>query len=114
MGISTKSHKTSRKEQVRELRQKHERLFDLEGLGDKAKFVPKMAYIPRAGAETVLQAQSRGKMFMYVAENSFNYSVLAEHGFTSLSRLIDICECYTFTYSKLHEAIDSPESLVAI
>jgi hypothetical protein len=55
MGIPTKSNKTvSRKEQIRELRQKHEKLFELEGLGDKAKFVPKMAYIPRAGAETVI------------------------------------------------------------
>ena len=65
------------------------------------------------GASTELTEQSRGRMFMHMADNSFNYSVLAEKGFRGLADLIDNCLCYNFTYSDLHDAVDSLESLVA-
>ena len=40
-----------------------------------------------------------------LADNSFNYSQLGLRGFETLSELIDKCDCYEFTYSKLEDAI---------
>lgn len=57
MGLSTKSTDAGsnrvfdRKAKIAQLREKHEDLFDLEGVGKNAKFLPKMAYIPRTGME---------------------------------------------------------------
>jgi len=73
-------------------------------------FIVQPAY--QAGQPAILEEQSRGKMFMHVAENSFNYSVLAENGFATLCQLIDNCECYKFTYSNLQEAVGLLDTLV--
>lgn len=43
-----------RRSKVAELREKHDKLFELEGLGANAKFVPKMAYMPQSGAERII------------------------------------------------------------
>jgi hypothetical protein len=53
MTLSTKKV-GERRSKVAELREKHDKLFELEGLGANAKFVPKMAYIPQAGAERII------------------------------------------------------------
>lgn len=63
-------------------------------------------------ASVQLTELSRGRMFMHVAENSFNYSVLGDKGFKALGELIDQCQCYNFAYSQLDEAIDALESLI--
>lgn len=59
MGLSTKGADTrssvmDKKVKITYLREKHERLFELEGIGSEAKFIPKMAYIPRGGDERVI------------------------------------------------------------
>lgn len=66
----------------------------------------------RADAEIKLEEESKGRMFMYVAENSFNYSVLGESGYNILTRLIDMCQCYKFSYSRLDEAVDLFDSII--
>ena len=43
---------------------------------------------------------------MRLAENAFNYSVLGGEGFAALAGVIDGCDSYNFTYSKLDDAID--------
>ena len=58
MGLPTKSLKTSvvtgRRAQVKELEQKHLKLFKLENLEKLPKFIPKMAYVPKTGDERVI------------------------------------------------------------
>lgn len=43
-----------KKEKVAWLREKHKKLFEIEGIGDKAKFIPKMAYVPHGSDERVI------------------------------------------------------------
>lgn len=52
MGLST-TNVSGRRNQVAELKKKHEALFKLEGIED-AKFIPKMAYIPTGGTERII------------------------------------------------------------
>lgn len=60
MGLSTKGANDSgqknpqvfdKKAKIAQLREKHDHLLELEGVGAKAKFIPKMAYIPGVGKE---------------------------------------------------------------
>lgn len=51
---TTSSAVGDKKTMISDLRDKHVALFEVEGVGSKGKFVPKMAYIPRAGAERVV------------------------------------------------------------
>jgi hypothetical protein len=60
MALSTKdpdgnkSQVLDRKAKIAQLKDKHKELFRLEGVGEAAKFIPKMAYIPRVGKERVI------------------------------------------------------------
>ena len=72
--------------------------------------IPK--YIPDAA--TYLEQESKGTMFMHVADSAFNYSLLGLTGFETLVKLIDRCDCYTFTYSKLQEAIATFDELATV
>lgn len=54
MALSTKEKPKGKKAKVAWLREKHEDLFKLEGVGSKAKFIPKMAFMPHGGAERVI------------------------------------------------------------
>ena len=62
-------------------------------------------------AETCLEMLPQSRAFMRVADNAFNYSLLGVQGFTTLSRLIENCQCYEFTYSDLDEAMATFSSL---
>jgi HprK-related kinase A len=48
---------------------------------------------------------SRARAFFKLAECSFNYESLGLRGFTTLSRMIDRCDSYEFTYSSLEDAM---------
>lgn len=61
------------------------------------------AYTP--GSDCVLEANNRARSFMWLAENSFNYSVLGRDGYTGVGDLLEQCDCYQLTYSRLDEAI---------
>jgi HprK-related kinase A len=54
-----------------------------------------------------LEALPRAQAFMRVADNAFNYTELGLKAFERLSRLIDMSQCYQFTYSVLDEAIET-------
>jgi HprK-related kinase A len=69
---------------------------------------PAWIVFPRyaAGAAPQLAPMPPERAFMQVAENAFNYSLLAAAGFEALSGLVDASACYQFTYSVLDDAID--------
>lgn len=59
----------------------------------------------QAEAPTQLLALPKSRTFMRVADNAFNYSLLGVKGFEVLSSLIDVADCFDFTYSVLDEAM---------
>lgn len=76
---------------------------------------PRWVVLPRyvAGAPTQLLAHSRARAFMLLAEQSFNYDVLGRGGFDALAGLVDRCDCFKFTYSRIDEAIRRFDELAA-
>ncbi len=58
-----------------------------------------------AGAPPLLEPMPAARAFMQVAENSFNYSLLAQDGFDALGRLIEGTASYRFSYGDLDEAM---------
>ncbi|MYN11224.1 HprK-related kinase A [Pseudoduganella aquatica] len=59
----------------------------------------------QAGAATELAPLPKAGTVLRVAENSFNYSLLAERGFDALAGLVDAAHCHSFVYSQLDEAV---------
>lgn len=68
---------------------------------------PAWVVLPRfqAGAPTQLLRHDRSRTLLLMADQSFNYSVHGERGFDALLRLVDQCQCFDFSYSRLDEAI---------
>jgi len=58
-----------------------------------------------AGAATELTALSKGRGFMALADNSFNYAILGARGFDAVGDLCDAVEGHDFRYSQLEEAV---------
>ncbi len=59
-----------------------------------------------AGARPArFQPVSSADAFMHLAHNSFNYAVLAEQGFNSLSRLTQQTEAYRLEYADIEQAL---------
>jgi HprK-related kinase A len=61
---------------------------------------------------TSLDPCSKADTLIDLGRNAFNYSIHGRHGFEALSRLVEACGCYTFTYSSLPEALSVFDSLV--
>jgi HprK-related kinase A len=78
---------------------------------DRASEVARPAWVifPRYQPDSpaCLEALPRSQAFMQVAGNAFNYGELGLKGFETLSNLIDLSQCYRFTYSVLDEAIET-------
>ena len=64
------------------------------------------------GAETDLSSLSKGRTFLALAENSFNYHVLGDTAFYALTTMIDQCQCYNFTYQHLDSAYETMDRLI--
>lgn len=60
----------------------------------------------QAGSAAQLQPHAKAEAFMQIAENTFNYSMLGREGFETIANLVDCCDCHSFTYSRLNEAIE--------
>jgi hypothetical protein len=56
-------------------------------------------------AETSLTPESKGKAFMRLADQAFNYSVLGRHGFDVLGGVIDACDAFDLCYGDLEDAV---------
>ena len=69
---------------------------------------PRWIVFPRyvAGAEPLLTPRSKVQTFTHFAENAFNYSILGELGFATVARLVEQCDCYDFSYSRLDDALE--------
>jgi HprK-related kinase A len=75
---------------------------------------PAWVVMPRyeVGSDTVLVMNTRGSTLMALADLSFNYSLLGRQGFEALATVVDASQCFTLTYSRLDEAIQTIEGLV--
>ena len=58
------------------------------------------------GLPAVLEPKPRSAIFIEIAKNAFNYSLLGGRGFTVLADAVGACACYKFTYADMNEAID--------
>lgn len=66
----------------------------------------------KKGAETDLSPISKGRTFLALAENSFNYHVLGSTAFSALTTMIDQCQCYNFTYQHLESAYETMDQVI--
>jgi HprK-related kinase A len=75
--------------------------------------VPHWIVMPRyvAGEALHLERASKTSAFWGMADNSLNYEILGETGFTALVRLIDSCQCYSLTHSDLCDAVAALDRL---
>jgi HprK-related kinase A len=67
----------------------------------------------REGAEVELRSRAKADAFMHLASHAFNYSLLGRLGFELNAALIDACNCWDFSYSRLDEAMRVFEDLVS-
>ena len=65
----------------------------------------------QAEAQGAFREESKARMFMRLAENSFNYHILGPVGFALLKDLIERCECYRYRYSDLEQAMQDFDRL---
>lgn len=88
--------------------------LSVEHAGHSAK--PRWIIAPQYNKEisSKLDTESMAKMFMNLAENAFNYHIHGPRGFDVLGKLVEDCDCYTYTYNDLDKAIDEFEQLVQI
>ncbi len=68
---------------------------------------PRWIVFPRwqAGANTNLTSHPKSAAFLHLASHAFNYSLLGTTGFQQVGALMDGCDCWDFSYSRLPEAI---------
>ncbi|CAN7661203.1 HprK-related kinase A [Pseudoduganella sp. LjRoot289] len=60
----------------------------------------------QAGAQTELAALDKARTHLRMAENSFNYSLLAARGFEAMADAVGAAHCHSFVYSRLDEAVE--------
>ncbi|MCP5417675.1 MAG: HprK-related kinase A [Chromatiaceae bacterium] len=65
------------------------------------------------GAATELRPLNKPRTLTRVAEQSFNYHILGEDGFTTLTRLVSNCPAVELSYSHLDSAIAQIDALVS-
>lgn len=76
---------------------------------------PGWIVLPRyePGAQARLTPLAKGRAFMQLADNAFNYSLHGRSGFEVLAKVIEACACYEFAYSDLNEAARMYDELAA-
>lgn len=70
--------------------------------------LPAWIVFPRyqAGADPLLTPRGKVATFNHFASNSFNYSILGELAFHTVGDLLERCQCFDFTYSRLDDALE--------
>jgi len=61
----------------------------------------------------VLEVEPKARMFMRLVGNAFNYNVLGARAFRMLTQVVDACQCYRFSYSRLEQAVALFDALEA-
>jgi len=76
---------------------------------------PRWIVLPRfvAGEPARLTPLPRAQAFMRLVENTFNYGIHGAAAFATLAGLVDRCDCYSFTYGHLEEAMTVFDQLAA-
>ena len=59
----------------------------------------------QAGSPTLLDKTSKAGAMVALGNQSFNYGLLGRVGFELAADLVDLCECWSFTYSRLDQAV---------
>ncbi len=72
--------------------------------GAKPAWIVFPRYHPESG--TQLQPIPSSQAFVRLSNNSFNYRLLGETSYRALTSMVKACECYSFQYSDLDEAIE--------
>lgn len=69
--------------------------------------IPRWIIAPKflSGEISRMECADKGKAFMMLAEQSFNYETHGLHGFEALGVLVERCDCYSYTYGQLEDAI---------
>ncbi len=69
---------------------------------------PRWLVLPRyaVGATARLEPLGRARAFMHLVENGFNFDIHGARAFDQFAALIDECDCYEFTYSRLEDAVE--------
>ena len=65
-----------------------------------------------ANAAPQLTPVSKAQTLVELAKNSFNYGLHGNAGFNALGRLLDSCDCFSFEYSQLDDAMEAFNSLL--
>lgn len=75
---------------------------------------PAWIVFPKYVADTpaIFRPFGKGQTCLKVAQQSFNYDIHGRLGFELITRMIDGCECYEFTYGQLEDAVLAFASLV--
>jgi HprK-related kinase A len=60
----------------------------------------------QAGAPTTLDPVRKHEAFMMLATNAFNYELLGESAYATVSGIVDRADCYRFVYSNLDDAVN--------
>ena len=66
----------------------------------------------RKGANIELSPLSKGRTFLELAENSFNYHILGSTAFGALTAMLDQCECFRLNYQNLDDAYTTLGNLI--
>ncbi len=76
---------------------------------------PRWIVLPRyePGAAARLKPLPKGRAFMQLADNAFNYNLHGRRGFEVLAQIIEACACYEFAYGNLDEAVKVYDELAA-
>lgn len=67
----------------------------------------------RPDSEATFTSFSKAHTVLKLAEQSFNYDLHGRRGFETVTRLVDRCDCFEFTYSDLDQADTAFADLMA-
>jgi hypothetical protein len=66
----------------------------------------------RVDVAATLSPHPKADTLIELGQNAFNYSLHGKAGFETLADLVEACDCYSFTYSRLPEALSVFDSLL--
>lgn len=66
------------------------------------------------GGTSRMECADKGKAFMMLAEQSFNYETHGLNGFEAIVNLVEKCNCFSYTYGRLEDAIADFDRLCAV
>lgn len=76
-----------------------------------ARWLAMPQYAP--GAPTRLVREPKARMFMWLADNAFNYNILGRTGFDCLAAVVEAAHCFRLPYASAWQAADALEELAS-